>query len=68
MRGGDRRHDNRHFTESECIIEKQWCVVWQKDASGTEGESLQNYGQTSYAVWCRDLGNNEGTISTTIIN
>ena len=30
-RGGDRRHDNRNFTESECSMEKldeiQWSVV-----------------------------------------
>ena len=30
-----------------------------------EGEGLQNCGQTSSVVWCRILGDNEGTRSTT---
>ena len=33
--------------------------------SETEGKGLQNCGQTSSVVWCRDLGNNERTRSTT---
>ena len=33
--------------------------------SETEGKGLQNSGQTSSVVWCRDLGNNERTRSTT---
>ena len=43
----------------------QWSVVRQEDASETEGKCLQNCGQTSSVVWGRDLGNNEGTRSTT---
>ena len=34
-------------------------------ASETEGKGLQNSGQTSSVVWCRDLGNNERTRRTT---
>ena len=30
-------------------------------AGETEGKCLQNCGQTSSVVWCRDLGNNERT-------
>ena len=37
----------------------------QEDASETEGKRLQKRGQTSSVVWCRDMGNNEGTSSTT---
>ena len=50
----------------EELEEMQWSVVWQEDASETEGKSLQNCGQTSSVVWGRDLGNNEVTRSTTI--
>ena len=68
-RGGDRRHGNRNYTESECSMEKleemQWSVVCQEDASETEGNGLQNCCQTRYVVWCRYLGNNERTRSTT---
>ena len=31
----------------------------------TEGKGLQNCGQTSSVVWCRDLRNNERTRSMT---
>ena len=51
----------------EKLEEMQWSVVCQEDASETEGKSLQNCGQTSSVVWCKDLGNNERTRSTTII-
>ena len=47
------------------LEEMQWSVVWQEDASEAEGEGLQNCGQTSSAVWCRGMGNNEETRSTT---
>ena len=30
-----------------------------------KGKVFQNSGQTSSVVWCGDLGNNEGTRSTT---
>ena len=49
----------------EKLEEMQWYVVRQEDASGTEGKSLKNCGQTSSVVWCRNLGNNERTRSTT---
>ena len=62
-------HDNINGTESECSMEKleeiQWHVVWQEDDSEPEGKGLQNCGQTSFVVWCSDLGNNERTRSTT---
>ena len=47
------------------LEEMQWIVVWQEDASEAEGDGLQYSGKTRYVVWCRDLGNNERTISTT---
>ena len=50
------------------LEEMQWSVVWQEHASETEGKGLQNCGQTSSVVWCRDLGNNERTRSSTRIN
>ena len=34
--------------------------------SESEWKGLQNCGQTSSVVWCRDLGNNDMTRSTTI--
>ena len=37
----------------------------QEDASEAEGEGLQNCGHVSSVVWCRYLGNNERTRSTT---
>ena len=52
--------DERSMNELEKM---QWSVVRQEDASETEGKCLQNCGQTSSVVWCRDLGNNEGTRS-----
>ena len=48
----------------EKLEEMQWSVVWQEDASETEGKGLQNCGQTSSVVWCSDQGNNERTRST----
>ena len=49
----------------EKLEEMQWSVVRQEDASEAEGGGLQNCGQTSSVVWCRNLGDNEGTRSTT---
>ena len=51
----------------EKLEEMQWsgCVVRKEDASETEGKCLPNYGQISSVVWCRDLGNDERTRSTT---
>ena len=49
----------------EKLEEMQWSVVWQEDASETEGKSVQNCGQTISVVWCGDLGSNVGTRSTT---
>ena len=57
-------------SESACSMEKleemQWSVVRQEDASEAEEEGLQNCGQSSSVVWCRNLGDNKGTSSTTI--
>ena len=39
-------------------------VVCQEGAIEAEGDGIQNCG-TSSVVWCRDLGNNEMTRSTT---
>ena len=69
QRGRDWRNGNRKYKESERSMDKleemQWSVVGQDDASGTKGKGLQNCGHTSSVVWYRDMGNNEGTRSTT---
>ena len=51
----------------EKLEEMQWSVVRKEDASETEGKCLPNYGQISSVVWCRDMGNDERTRSTTRI-
>ena len=67
--GNGQGRDNINCTESECSMgkleEMQWSVVRQEDASEAEGEGVHNCGQTSSAVWCRDMGNNEKTRTTT---
>ena len=39
----------------ETLEEMQWSVVWQEDASETDGEGVHNGRQTSSVVWGRDL-------------
>ena len=42
----------------------QWSVVWQEDASETEGKGLQNFGQTSRVVqiWATTRGHEMNTL------
>ena len=48
-----------NFIESDCSMEKLEEMQW------SEGNGLQNYGQTNYVVWCIDMGDNERRRSTT---
>ena len=42
----------------------QSSTVWQKDASETEGEGIENSDQTSNAIWGRNVGYNRETRKT----
>ena len=52
----------------EKLVEMQRSIVRQEDASETEGKGIQNYGQTSYVVWSRGVGDNERTGNTAARN
>ena len=45
-------------------VQMQRSTVRQKDASETEGESIQNSDQASNAIWGRNVGYNEETRKT----
>ena len=49
----------RNWKRCSGVLCDRWMPVKLK------GKVTQNCGQTSYVVWCRDLGNNERTRSTT---